>query len=144
MGLAEFVQKWIGKKADWDGAQGGQSIDLFRLYCHSVLGIEQPGSVVEIADLWHNYDTDPQLHENFDKIENGPDGVPRYGDVVVWDTHVGDGQGHVAICLSGDVTHFSSLDQGWPKLSHVTRTDHNYTHVLGWMRPRNQGAVYGT
>ena len=99
--------------------------------------------MTEASDFWHNYATDPNLHANFDKFENSPDGVPRYGDVVLWDTHVGGDYGHVAICLSGDVTQFESLDQGWPKLSHVTKTGHNYTHVLGWLRPKNQDAIYG-
>lgn len=143
MNLAEFVREWSWKQADWGGAQGGQCIDLFRFYCHQVLDMEQPADVACAAEFWRNYDVDPNLRGNFDKFPNTPDGVPQYGDVVIWDTHVGDGGGHVAICLSGEVTKFSSLDQGWPIPSNVSKSEHNYTHVLGWLRPKNQAAIYG-
>lgn len=65
--------------------------------------------------------------------------VPQYGDVVLWST-VASGYGHVAIFLRGDANQFVSLDQNWGQ-PRVAQISHNYNHVLGWLRPRNQAAI---
>lgn len=135
MTLDQFKNKWLGKKADFDGAYGGQCVDLFRFYNKEVLEIAQPKSVVGAADFWSNYDSDPNLKNNFTKIVNSPTFVPNEGDVVVWTRRAGGGFGHIAIYLRGDVNKFTSLDQNWPTLSKVTETEHNYTNVYGVLRP---------
>jgi len=138
--LKEFVDKWLGKKADFDGAYAGQCVDLFRFYLKEVLDITQPKSVVGAADFWSNYETDPNLNQNFTKIKNTPEFVPEKGDVVIWTRRTGSGYGHIAIFLSGDVNKFVSLDQNWPTLSKVTKTEHNYTNVYGVLRPNKQAS----
>lgn len=136
MTLEGFITKWLGKKADFDSAYGGQCVDLFRFYCKEVLSIPQPKGVVGAADFWGNYDTDPVLHTHFTKISNSPTAVPLPGDVVLWTRRAGGGFGHVAIFLEGDFNSFVSFDQNWPTLSVCTKTRHNYTNVYGWLRPK--------
>ncbi len=135
MTIDQFITKYEGKKVDWDGAYGGQCVDLFRQYLNDVLNFPQPRGVVGAADFWTNYDSDPNLKNNFQKIANSPTGVPAKGDVMVWNKKAGGGFGHIAIFLEGNVNLFTSLDQNWPTLSKVTKTVHNYTNVLGWLRP---------
>lgn len=136
MNLHEFIEKYVGKKVDWDGAYGGQCVDLFRQYVHDVLELSQPKGVVGAADFWSNYESDPILNQNFEKIPNTPDFIPEAGDVVLWTRRAGDGYGHVAIYIEGDINQFTSLDQNWPTLSKVTRTIHNYNNVYGVLRPK--------
>lgn len=135
MTIDQFITKYEGKKVDWDGAYGGQCVDLFRQYLNDVLNFPQPRGVVGAADFWTNYDSDPNLKNNFQKIANSPTGVPAKGDVMVWNKKVGGGFGHISIFLEGNVNLFTSLDQNWPTLSKVTKTVHDYANVYGWLRP---------
>ncbi|NJK31410.1 MAG: CHAP domain-containing protein [Deltaproteobacteria bacterium] len=141
MTLKQFIDKWLGETADWDGKYGGQCVDLFRYYCHEVLGIGQPNPVNGAADFWSNYSSDPKLHGQFYKIPNTLKGVPEYGDVVVWSSATGGGYGHIGIYLSGNVNAFASLDQNWPLGAKVRKVPHSYNDVLGWLRPKNQAAI---
>lgn len=131
----QFVDKYLGKKIDWDNAYSGQCVDLFRQYVNDVLKLSQPSGVQGAADFWTNYDRDLILKNNFTKIVNTPDAVPQNGDVILWNRRAGGGFGHVAVFISGDVTSFISFDQNWPTLSVCTKTTHNYTNVYGWLRP---------
>lgn len=140
MTIKEFTEKYLGKKVDWDGAYGGQCVDLFRQYVNDVLSLKQPKGVVGAKDFWTNYETDPILKDNFTKIPNTPTGVPQEGDVMIWDAWSSNKYGHIAIYIKGDVNKFISLDQNYPTLNKVTETEHNYTNpkVLGWLRPMTE------
>jgi archaellum component FlaC len=139
MTLREFRDKWLGKKADFDGFYGGQCVDLYRFYVKEVLGFPQSPGVGGAAEIW-----DSASPEYYDFITNTPSGVPEPGDIVIWNRRAGGGFGHVAIFLHGDVNSFTSLDQNWPTLDKVTETQHNYTNVIGWLRPKgNMSDEYG-
>jgi hypothetical protein len=145
MKLREFIETWRGKEVDFDGHYKGQCVDLFRLYCREVLELpKQPRGVIGAADFWTNYETDPVLQAAFGKIANMPSGVPRFGDVVIWNKKAGKGYGHIALFIEGNVHRFTSLDQNWPTLSVVTETTHDYVHVSGWLRPKAQAKILGT
>lgn len=134
--LDQFITKWLGKKADWDGHFQGQCVDLFRYYVEEVLGFPQPKGVAGAKDFWTNYESDPNLKNYYDKIPNTPTGVPEKGDVMLWNEKSGGGFGHVSIFIEGTATKFISFDQNWPTLSVCTKTSHTYTNVLGWLRPK--------
>jgi len=136
MTLNTFITKYNGKKLDWDNAYGGQCVDLFRFYVHEVLDKPQPKPVVGAADFWTNYDIDPNLKNNFEKILNTPVNVPKKGDVMIWSKKAGGGFGHVGMFIEGDVNRFKSFDQNWRALNVSEPTEHNYTNVLGWLRPK--------
>lgn len=132
MTYLEFKKKWIGKSIDWDGYYGGQCFDVYRQYC-SDLGLGQSPKVTGAKDIWTSY-----LTEDFDKIENTPDGIPKQGDVIIWGTIVGQ-YGHVAIFDNGDVNSFTSIDQNWPVdngTGVLHEVKHTYNGVLGWLRPK--------
>lgn len=136
MTTQEFIEKYTGKKLDWDKAYGGQCVDLFRFYIHEVMTTQQPKGVVGAADFWTGYDSDPILKDNFTKIANTPDGVPQEGDVIIWNKKAGGGFGHIAVFIKGNANTFTSFDQNWRALNVCEPTEHNYTNVYGWLRPK--------
>ncbi len=135
MTLDQFIAKWKGNKADFDGAYQGQCVDLFRFYNKEVLNIAQPAGVAGAADFWLNYQSDPILKANFEKILNTPEFVPKKGDVVIWNKKAGGGFGHIAIFVEGGVTSFTSFDQNWRAINVCELTTHDYKNVYGVLRP---------
>ena len=127
--LDQFVDKWLGKKIDWDGYYDGQCMDLYHQYVHECLGLEHPGASAAYK-LWG------YTWKDYDKKTNTSTAVPQKGDIIIWNTNAGGGYGHVAVYLTGDVNSFTSLDQNWPTLSKVTKTNHNYQNIYGWLRPK--------
>lgn len=126
----DFIEKYKGKKIDFDGAYGGQCVDLYRQYVKEVLNFPQSPGVSGAADIWTTYNKN-----NFEAIPNTPSGVPSKGDIVIWNKKAGGGFGHVAVFVSGNTSKFQSFDQNWPTLSVCTLTNHNYTNVIGWLHP---------
>ena len=97
MNFIEFINKYLGKKVDFDGAFGAQCVDLFRQYVKEVLEIrEHTGAVEGARDLYINYSKMPLEQKNF-TTENTI--TARYGDVAVWDRTATNRYGHVAIFL---------------------------------------------
>lgn len=131
MTIDQFINKWLGKKADYDGYYGGQCVDLYRFYVKEVLGFKQSPGVGGAAEIWDS--ADPEL---YDFIDNTLTAIPEKGDIIIWNRKAGGGFGHVSIYLEGDVNSFTSLDQNWPTLDKVTKTAHDYTNIIGWLRPK--------
>lgn len=87
--------------------------------------------------VWTN--PKPISREYFDFISNTPDAIPQAGDLVVWNSNVGGGAGHISIATgSGGLERFESLDQNWPVNSEVAIRRHDYINVLGWLRPKKE------
>lgn len=130
MNLQDFISKYNGKKVG-----SGQCVALYRKYCEEVLRSPQSPLVVGAADIWNTY-----LSAYYERIPNTPTGVPKEGDIVIWDRKL-NGYGHVSMFKSGNVFSFTSFDQNWllDGLCHIQK--HSYKHVLGWLRPRKSTAV---
>ena len=99
MDVIQFVNKYHGKKVDFDGSFGAQCVDLFRQYCKDVLRAGHTGAVEGAKDLYLKYADLPAECKYFDRIS---DTKPRIGDVCVWDATNTNKYGHVAICLGMD------------------------------------------
>lgn len=130
MTLEEFIKKWDGKTLDWDGAYGGQCVDLYRQYVQEVLNFPQSPGVVGAKDIWDSY-----LKDRFERIENSPTGIPSKGDIVIWGIKYGK-FGHVGVFVEGDAKKFSSFDQNDPVGTKCHLQPHTYTGVLGWLTPK--------
>lgn len=100
MTLKEFVQKYNGKKVDFDGAFGAQCVDLFRQYCAEVLNIEHTGSVEGAKDLFLRYDILSKEQKYFMRCKETSHPKYKAGDVLVWNSTPSNPYGHVAILLS--------------------------------------------
>lgn len=97
MKFVEFINKYLGKKVDFDGAYGAQCVDLFRQYCKDVLGIkEHTGAVEGAKDLYLNYEILSKEQKYFERI------LPyklKYGDVAIWNGTSSNKYGHVAVYI---------------------------------------------
>lgn len=139
----EFVKKYKGKGIDYDGAYGVQCFDLANQYCKDVLSVS--GFVGLYAHMiYNNFSNQPNKSE-FTRISNTPDFVPKKGDIVVWAASLNGAAGHVAIATGeGTTKYFYSWDQNWSDRNDpMTKIKHNYNHVLGVLRPKDQAKVLG-
>ena len=98
MDVIQFVNKYHGKKVDFDGAFGAQCVDLFRQYCKDVLRAGHTGAVEGAKDLFEKYSELPAECKYFDRIKK-ENCSPVIGDVLVWGATNTNKYGHVAICL---------------------------------------------
>lgn len=135
MTLQQFIDKYLGKQVDFDGAYGGQCVDLFRQYNKEVLNIPQPKGVTGAADFWSNYDTDQNLKNNFDKLVNTPDFIPVAGDVMIWTRRYGP-YGHIAIVTQADINQFTCFSQNDPTGQPCILKIYKYVNVYGVLRPK--------
>lgn len=101
MYLEDFVNKYNGKKVDFDNAFGAQCVDLARQYWKEGLGIpEHTGSCSTTGgakDLYLDYEKMPLEKKYFKKI-------PAFkkiliGDTAIWSSTETNKYGHVAIVL---------------------------------------------
>ena len=101
MTLEEFIDKYDGKKVDFDGAYGAQCVDLFRQYTKDVLGIKEHTGPCQTTggakDLYLDYDKMPVEKKYFyrSKQKNWVQ-----GDILIWDSTPTNKYGHVAIYLA--------------------------------------------
>ena len=130
MKIQEFFIQFNNKGIDFDNAFGFQCMDLYRQYCKDVLGIPQSPPVNGATEVWNTY-----LDKYFVKILNTPTGIPKLGDIMVWNKQL-NGYGHVAICQTANVWNFTSFDQNFPVGSKCHFQKHNYKYIIGWLRPK--------
>jgi hypothetical protein len=128
MTLDKFVESYSGKKIDVDGMYGNQCKDLFSLYNTEVVGNPEY--------VWGNakdlFAAAPDKY--YEKIKNTPAGVPRKGDVIIWNIKP---YGHVGIYVSGNANDFVSFDQNYAgHLEPSQLVKHDYKNVIGWLRPK--------
>lgn len=134
MTLDQFISKYMGKTVGYpDGQYVGECLSLVKWYCKDVFNFDPPPSGSNSAyGYWSNFPA--PLSTYFTKVANTPDGVPKRGDIIIWDTNAGGGYGHIAIFLEGTASSFKSLDQNWNgKQTH--EQGHYYTNVVGWLTP---------
>lgn len=136
MTLEEFVNKYNGKKVDFDGAFGAQCVDLFRQYNADVWGNPHTGAVEGAKDLFLNYDKLPVEKKLLDIVPANTNRI-IYGDVAVWNATEVNKYGHVAIVIHAE-GHFlfvfeqNGFVQDGAKLN--IRTDDN---LLGFLRKKS-------
>ena len=142
---AEFIKKHVGKAMDFDGVAGSQCVDLIKYYLKEVFNI-YPGAWGDAHCYYDNYNNITALKNNFIRIANTPDFVPRKGDIVVWSPNLSSGGwGHVAIATGeGNTTYFYTYDQNWTGNHDACKmVKHNYNCVYGVLRPKDQTQITG-
>lgn len=129
MNLDEFIKKYQGKKVWHSGAS--QCVALARQYVNDILKFPQwatVGSAYQILDI--------ASIKYYTKIRNTLSGVPKKGDIIIWQKSYG-GYGHIAIVVSADINGVLSFDQNHTgNLDPCQLVNHNYNLVLGWLRPK--------
>ncbi len=133
MNTDDFFNQWNGKFCEVeDESNKNQCFDLAFQYC-DFLGV--PRTAIRHLNASQIY-TGPndETIQYFEFVPNTPQGVPCKGDMIVW----GGTVGHVAVSVGeGDTNSFTSFDQNWPIGSPCHFQSHDYTNVLGWLRPKN-------
>ena len=135
MTLTEFVDKYNGKKIDFDSRYGAQCVDVFRQYCNDVLAIPHTGGVVGAADLFTKYDAMPLEQKYFDKLVYAGR-KPEAGDVVIFAPTKSNKYGHVAIVLDASSEKITVFEQDGFKQDGAHVGSWNYARVIGFLRKR--------
>lgn len=139
MTLTEFVDKYNGKKIDYDGRYGAQCVDVFRQYCKDVLNIPHTGGVVGASELYTKYEAMPLEQKYFNKLVY-TGGKPEAGDVVIFGATKTNPYGHVAIVLDASTEKITVFEQDGFKQDGAHIGSWGYARVLGGLRKR-EGAV---
>ena len=136
MTLEQFVEKYNGKKIDYDERYGAQCVDVFRQYCKDVLAIPHTGGVVGAADLFTKYDAMPLEQKYFERIPYKAGMQPKAGDVVIFGSTKTNSYGHVAIVLGASTKEIAVFEQDGFKQDGAHVASWSYARVLGFLRKR--------
>nr|DAK69378.1 MAG TPA: Endolysin [Caudoviricetes sp.] len=136
MTLEQFVEKYNGKKIDYDGHYGAQCVDVFRQYCKDVLAIPHTGGVVGAAELYTKYDTIPLEQKYFERIPYKASMQPEKGDVVIFAATKANQYGHIAIVLNSSAAEMVVFEQDGFKQDGAHVSSWSYARVLGFLRKR--------
>jgi hypothetical protein len=135
--IDSFFTKWNGNRADFDGAYGAQCVDLVNFYNRDVVGgaFIPTGATGGARDWYEQFAGGAPA--SYERIANTPDPnqLPQKGDVIVWGNALGF-YGHIAIVRDASASGFTSFDQNYPGGSACHFQWHNWTGVLGWLRPK--------
>ena len=138
MTLEEFIDKYDGKKVDFDGVYGAQCVDLFRQYTKDVLGIKEHTGPCQTTggakDLYLDYDKMPVEKKYFyrSKQKNWVQ-----GDILIWDSTPTNKYGHVAIFLAKIGTNdFLVFEQNGITQNGAEIKMRSRTNLLGYLRKK--------
>lgn len=141
MTLIEFIEKYQGKKVDFDGVYGAQCVDLFRQYTKDVLGIrEHTGPCATTGgaiDLFQDYDRMPIEKKYFTRsIQKNW----KSGDVLIWGPTDKNKYGHVAILIAVfDNSKFLVFEQNGITQAGAEIRVRDKTNLLGYLRKKTGG-----
>ena len=128
----DFLDEFNNQSVDYDGVYGSQCFDLIQEW--NVDWLNNPFIPGAYAyQIYNNYN--PQ---KYTRIANGPNDVPKEGDIVVWSWYYNYAGGHTGIATGkGDVWSFECFEQNDPTgtVSHLKT--YKYDYVLGWIRAKN-------
>lgn len=132
MTLQDFLNKYIGKHWDFDGAYGPQCMDLYRFYVRDVWQLPQTKPVVGAHQVFAGLDQNV-----FIKVAANSGEKPRVGDVIIWNEDYVK-NGHIAIVTKVTASSFESLEQNNPTNSVARLVNHTYgKSIIGWFRPKS-------
>jgi GH25 family lysozyme M1 (1,4-beta-N-acetylmuramidase) len=141
MTFDEYFKSVNGKGVDFDGNYGVQCFDLVNDYADKVLGCK-PFVGLYAWQIYTDFAAQPSS-ARFTRIANTPDFVPLKGDIVVWAQSLNGKAGHCAVATGdGDTKTFTSYEQNWTgKNDPCTIVKHDYSHVLGVLRPKDRSNI---
>jgi hypothetical protein len=126
-------QQWFesvnGKYIEVAGSANAknQCVDCANDYIKRVLGLPY----IE----WTNAIDFPQhAGDKYEFIWNTPEALPIEGDLMIFD--IGE-VGHISVFMEGNLSTFRSMDENYPIGSPCLIVNHNYSKVIGWLRPKS-------
>lgn len=141
MTLIEFIEKYQGKKVDFDGVYGAQCVDLFRQYTKDVLAIKEHTGPCETTggaiDLFQDYERMPVEKKYFTRSTNKN---WKSGDVLIWGATDKNKYGHVAILIAVfDNSKFLVFEQNGITQAGAEIRVRDRTNLLGYLRKKTGG-----
>lgn len=128
--LGQFLSDLNGNFCEVSGSANAknQCVDLANAYLRDVCN----HPIIQ----WTNACDFPSKIKDMEWIPNDEEtDLPQEGDIIIWNSNVGGGAGHIAIFLEGTTSKFNSFDQNWPLYSPCHVQSHTYSNVSGWLRP---------
>lgn len=128
MTLTQFIRANLGKKVDWDGKNGYQCVDLFRLYVNDVLNLPQTPALGINGGAKEIIEKPGCLKVTRDSI------LADYsrGDILVWGANENNQYGHVAILVEVyNTKYFIVLEQDGTKQDGVKLELRSRENLLG-------------
>jgi len=121
----EVINEWNGRKVG-----DGECVIWAAQYACERYGVcYLPTPVTGGArDIWEKN----TVGAYFDRVSTG---IPPQGAIIIWGKGLGNYYGHIAIVDSANAGSFISYDANWSGKA-VTRINHNYNNVLGWLVPK--------
>ncbi|WP_071026725.1 G5 domain-containing protein [Peptoniphilus raoultii] len=142
--VINLINGYIGQGIDYDGWHDYQCVDLANRYAHDLFGIDGRTLLGQV-DYAHQI-FNMANGSYFTKIRNEYGNLNSYplpGDIVIWNSNVGGGCGHVGICKSADGNTITLIQQDgtqrW-RPTHVARW--RYENCTGWLRPKYELSNY--
>lgn len=142
MTISDFITKYNNKYVEVvDASALNQCFDLVLQWCIEI-GI--PKTIFPFGNayqIYSNFGASQAVY--FDRIFNGPSASPREGDIVVWDWYYNYAGGHTGVATGKGVTTgsysdwFEAFEQNDPTKSPSHLKTYSYSHVMGWLRPKN-------
>lgn len=129
----QFVDRYLGKKVDFDGVYGAQCVDLFRQYCKEVWEVPRLEGVEGAKDLFLNYERMPLEKAHTDLTRHNGSNHPREGDVVIFMESPSNRYGHVAICLYAGERFMVVFEQDGFAQTGAKIGTWDYKRLLGWL-----------
>lgn len=150
MTFKEFLNKYNGKPVEVsDPTNRNQCFDLVVAWTDS-LGIPRIFPFLYAYQIYTAFGYEQSKY--FDRIVNTPEAVPKEGDIVVWSGNYNAyykngkkilGAGHTAIATGkGDIKTFEAFAQNDPTGTYSVLKTYNYSHVIGWLRPKIKPAPF--
>lgn len=127
--LLDFIQQYYGVLCGDTSANFGQCVGLIELWTDK-LGLTHTWG--NAKDLLNNADT-----SKFDVIKNdinNPNQFPLPGDILVYDSTWGLGDGHTGVVLIADGKSIILFEQNNPGAPVIKREP--YRGLLGWLHPK--------
>jgi DNA-binding transcriptional MerR regulator len=131
----DFVMKWNGKPCEMeDPSAPDQCMDLAFAWCDT-MNVDRETIRHQFAYQVWTLPNDLTV-QKFEYIPNTPNGVPKEGDLVIFNINVGSA-GHISIATGkGNADNFESFDQNWSGVQYCRLITHVYTSVYGWLRKK--------
>ena len=139
MTLNEFLTKWNNEYCEVvDPSNPNQCFDLVVAWADS-LTIPRVFPFAYAYQIYSNFG--PLQAQYFDRIFNGPNDIPKEGDIIVWSWYYNNAGGHTGVCKVGRLYDLEVFEQNDPIGSTCHVKTYGYTNVLGWLRPKNYSVV---
>lgn len=133
MNVKKFVDKYIGKKVDFDNQFGAQCVDLFRQFCQDVWNVPHLGGVNGAKDIYLNYENMSAEIKFTDRVEYTGASRPQEGDVVIFRESSSNQYGHIAICLYSTERIIIVFEQDGFVQNGAKIGTWSYDRLLGWL-----------